>query len=176
MLKCPPGIARKPGMTRDGKKGPIQNRLARSHSVVDLFKVNAGVIRDLITNIALTCPNAFVLIITNPVNSTLPIAVEMLKKHNVFNPAKVFGVTTLDVVRASTFVAHALDLPDPKKLKIPVVGGHSGATILPLLSQCTPPVTLTDEQRDAVTYSMYYAGCMIGFRLTRNTRGTIWRR
>jgi malate dehydrogenase len=86
------------------------------------------------------------------VNSTLPIAVETLKKHNVYNPVKVFGVTTLDVIRASTFVAHALNLPDPKAVKIPVVGGHSGATILPLLSQCQPPVTLTDEQRDAVTY------------------------
>lgn len=158
------------------RREPIHNRPTRSHSKADLFKVNAGVIRDLVTGIALTCPNAFVLIITNPVNSTLPIAVETLKKHNVFNPAKVFGVTTLDVVRASTFVAHALDLPDPKKLKIPVVGGHSGATILPLLSQCTPPVTLTDEQRDAVTYSMYYAGCMIEFRLTRSARSTIWRR
>lgn len=61
-------------------------------------------------------------------------------------------MTTLDVIRASTFVAHALNLPDPKALKIPVVGGHSGATILPLLSLCQPPVTLTDEQRDAVTY------------------------
>jgi len=160
-------------MTRDGKRS-IHKCLTRSHSVADLFKVNAGVIRDLVTSIALTCPNAFVLIITNPVNSTLPIAVETLKKHNVFNPAKVFGVTTLDVVRASTFVAHALDLPDPKKLKIPVVGGHSGATILPLLSQCTPPVTLTDEQRDAVTYSMRYIRCMIEFRLTRSTRSTVW--
>jgi malate dehydrogenase len=115
--------------------------------------VNAGVIQNLVRGIAKTCPNAFVLIITNPVNSTLPIAVETLKKHNVFNPAKVFGVTTLDVVRASTFVQQALDLPDPKALKIPVVGGHSGATILPLLSQCVPAVKLTEEERDAVTYS-----------------------
>ena len=122
------------------------------HPLLDLFKINAGVIRDLVTSIATTCPKAFVLIITNPVNSTLPIAVETLKKHNVYNPAKVFGVTTLDVIRASTFVAHALNLPDPGTLKIPVVGGHSGATILPLLSRCQPPVTLTDEQRDAVTY------------------------
>lgn len=91
---------------------------------------------------------------------------ETLKKHNVFNPAKVFGVTTLDVVRASTFVAQALDLPDPKALKIPVLGGHSGATILPLLSQCVPAVTLTDEQRDAVTYSEFLFGKISLFELT----------
>ena len=104
------------------------------------------------TGVATICPTAFVLIITNPVNSTLPIAVETLKKHNVYNPAKVFGVTTLDVIRASTFVAHALNKPDPQEFKVPVVGGHSGATILPLFSQCKPVVTLTDEQRDAITY------------------------
>lgn len=109
-------------------------------------------IRDLVAEIARTCPTAFVLIITNPVNSTLPIAVETLKKAGVYNPAKVFGVTTLDVVRGSTFVAQALSDPDPKKFKVPVVGGHSGATILPLLSQAKPAVTLTDEQRDAITY------------------------
>lgn len=86
-------------------------------------------------------------------NSTLPIAVETLKKHNVFNPTKVFGITTLDVIRASTFVAHALNMPDPKALKIPVVGGHSGATILPLFSLAKPTVNLTEEQRDAITYS-----------------------
>jgi malate dehydrogenase len=101
------------------------------------------------------CPKAFLLIITNPVNSTLPIAVETLKKHNVYDPKKVFGVTTLDVVRASTFTAQALQISDPKSLRIPVVGGHSGATILPLLSQANPPVKLTDEQRDAITYRKY---------------------
>lgn len=37
--------------------------------------------------------------ISNPVNSTVPIAAEILKKAGVFNPNKLFGVTTLDVVR-----------------------------------------------------------------------------
>lgn len=44
------------------------------------------------------------------------------------------GVTTLDVVRANTFVAEAKDL-DLKDVDVPVVGGHAGTTILPLLSQ-----------------------------------------
>ncbi|PVH87197.1 malate dehydrogenase [Cadophora sp. DSE1049] len=141
LVVIPAGIARKPGMTRD-----------------DLFKINAGVIRDLAAAIAKTCPTAFVLIITNPVNSTLPIAVETLKKAGVYNPAKVFGVTTLDVVRGSTFVAQALGDPDPKKYKVPVVGGHSGATILPLFSQAKPAITLTDKQRDEITYRVQFGG------------------
>lgn len=40
--------------------------------------------------------------ISNPVNSTVPIAAEILKKHGVFKPNKLFGVTTLDVVRLSS--------------------------------------------------------------------------
>ena len=46
----------------------------------------------------------------------------------------VFGVSTLDVVRANKFVADAKSL-DVSTVSVPVVGGHSGITILPLLSQ-----------------------------------------
>jgi malate dehydrogenase len=52
----------------------------------------------------------------------------------VYNPKKLLGVTTLDVVRANTFVAAAKGL-DLKEVDVPVIGGHAGATILPLLSQ-----------------------------------------
>jgi malate dehydrogenase len=34
---------------------------------------------------------AVILIVTNPVNSTVPIAVETLKKAGVFDPAKVMS-------------------------------------------------------------------------------------
>jgi malate dehydrogenase len=79
-----------------------------------------------------------VAVITNPVNSTVPIVCEVLKHYKVFDPKRVFGVTTLDVVRASRFIA---DLPqhqktvDPFALRVTVVGGHSGQTIVPLVSQ-----------------------------------------
>lgn len=53
----------------------------------------------------------------------------------------LFGVSHLDVVRASTFVAQVLGKPqEAPKYTIPVIGGHSGATILPLLSQCEPKI------------------------------------
>ena len=73
-------------------------------------------------------------IISNPVNSTVPIAAEILKAAGVYDKKKLMGVTTLDVVRANTFVAEAKDL-DLKDVDVPVVGGHAGTTILPLLSQ-----------------------------------------
>jgi malate dehydrogenase len=51
-----------------------------------------------------------------------------------YHPTRLFGVTTLDVVRAEAFLAELLGA-DPKDVSVPVVGGHAGATILPLLSQ-----------------------------------------
>ena len=98
----------------------------------DLFKINAGIVQGLIEGVAKHCPKAFILVISNPVNSTVPIAAEVLKKAGVFDPKKLFGVTTLDVVRAETFVASITGESNPGKLNIPVIGGHSGETIVPL--------------------------------------------
>ena len=67
-------------------------------------------------------------------NSTVPICAEVLKSKGVYNPKRLFGVTTLDVVRAARFISQIKDT-DPEEEKITVVGGHSGATIVPLLSQ-----------------------------------------
>jgi hypothetical protein len=135
------------------------------------------VIAELLYGVATYCPTAFVCIITNPVNSTVPIAVEVLKKASVFNPRKVFGITTLDVVRASTFVAHVLGEENPQKFKVPVVGGHSGATILPLFSQSEPSVELTKEQRDAITHRECDV-IVLKFTcpLTLFVRRAVWRR
>ena len=41
------------------------------------------------------CPTAFIAVISNPVNSTVPIVAETMKQFGVFDPARVFGVTTL---------------------------------------------------------------------------------
>ena len=96
-------------------------------------------------------------IISNPVNSTVPIAAEILKSKSVYDPKKLFGVTTLDVVRANTFVAEAkqLKLMD---VDVPVIGGHAGITILPLLSKTRPPVQFTDEEVEALTVRIQNAG------------------
>ena len=43
---------------------------------------------------------------------------------------RLFGVTTLDVVRASTFVSEILeDRSLASSITVPVVGGHSGVTV-----------------------------------------------
>lgn len=88
MVIIPAGVPRKPGMTRD-----------------DLFNTNASIVRDLVQAIAEVSPKALIAIISNPVNSTVPIACEVLKKAGVLDPKRVFGVTTLDIVRANAFIA-----------------------------------------------------------------------
>jgi malate dehydrogenase len=64
----------------------------------------------------------------------VPIVSEVFTKAGTFNPAKLYGITTLDVVRASRFLA-SVEGTDPKDTDVTVVGGHSGVTIVPLLSQ-----------------------------------------
>ena len=95
----------------------------------DLFKINAGIVKGLVQGCADYCPDAYILIISNPVNSTVPIAAEVLTNAGKFNPKKLFGVTTLDVVRAETFVQSITGAKDPADTVIPVIGGHSGETI-----------------------------------------------
>lgn len=54
----------------------------------DLFNTNASIVRDLAQGIADFCPKAAVLIISNPVNSTVPIAAEVFKKAGTYDPKK----------------------------------------------------------------------------------------
>merc|ERR1719271_907887 len=140
VVVIPAGVPRKPGMTRD-----------------DLFNINAGIVKTLITGCSEACPKACILIISNPVNSTVPIASEVLKAKGVYDPRKLMGVTTLDICRARTFVASGKGL-DVNKTKVDVVGGHAGTTIVPLLSQTEPKVTFSDAERDALTYRIAFGG------------------
>jgi malate dehydrogenase len=140
LVIIPAGVPRKPGMTRD-----------------DLFKINAGIVHTLIEGVAKHCPRAIINIISNPVNSTVPIAAEVLKLAGVYDPKRLFGVTTLDVVRANTFVAEVIGV-DPKAVDVPVVGGHAGITILPILSQVKPQFSFTKKEVDYLTNRIQNGG------------------
>lgn len=124
----------------------------------DLFNINAGIVKGLIEVAAEVAPKAFILVISNPVNSTVPISAEVLKAKKVFNAQRLFGVTTLDIVRAETFVAEIIGQKEPQKLTIPVVGGHSGETIVPLLSKATPSVNIPADKYDALINRVQFGG------------------
>lgn len=60
---------------------------------------------------------------------------------NCYNKNKLFGINNIDLVRARTIVAHALQRSS-YEVNVPVIGGHSSTTIVPVLSQFPE---LTDE-------------------------------
>jgi len=132
------GVARKPGMAR-----------------ADLFNINAGIVKNLVASCADTCPTALIGIITNPVNATVAIAARVLREKGVYDSARLFGVTTLDIIRSNTFVAETKGL-NPEDFEVPVIGGHSGITILPLLSQSG--CEFTEEETAALTTRIQNAG------------------
>lgn len=140
----PAGVPRKPGMSRD-----------------DLFKINAGIIKNIISAVGIYAPSARVLIISNPVNSTVPIAVETLKAMGKYQPGNIMGVTTLDVVRAETFLADYLTAKKVGSLTKPfdktkmhqdvtVIGGHSGNTIIPVITKKVLINSLADSYKEFV--------------------------
>ncbi|SCU93925.1 LANO_0E05182g1_1 [Lachancea nothofagi CBS 11611] len=122
LVVIPAGVPRKPGMTRD-----------------DLYSINSRIVTTLARGIAAHCDlsRTFVLLISNPVNSLVPVLVDTLVAGGA--PAtvarRVFGLTQLDAVRASTFLHAALGCSANEVVHVPVVGGHSGHTIVPLFSQ-----------------------------------------
>jgi malate dehydrogenase len=139
IVLIPAGVPRKPGMDRS-----------------DLFNINAGIVKNLIEAVADNCPKACIGVITNPVNTTVAIAAEVLKAKGVYDKNKLFGVTTLDVIRSETFIANLKGLKTTD-MHVPVIGGHSGTTILPLLSQ-VDGVNFTDEEIASLTTRIQNAG------------------
>ncbi|TFY51025.1 hypothetical protein EVG20_g11205, partial [Dentipellis fragilis] len=140
VVVIPAGVPRKPGMTRD-----------------DLFNTNASIVRDLAAAIARVAPEAHIAVISNPVNSTVPIVAETLRKAGVFDPRRVFGITSLDVVRSARFLGEITNT-DPKESVVTVVGGHSGATIVPLLSQSPFGKSITGEAYAKLVHRIQFGG------------------
>jgi malate dehydrogenase len=120
-------------------------------------QTNASIVRDLAAAVARVSPEAHLLIISNPVNSTVPIVSEVMKKAGVYDPRRIFGVTTLDVVRAARFLGGIAGV-EPKECNVPVVGGHSGATIVPLLSHVSHGKPIKGEVYDKLVYRIQFGG------------------
>jgi len=138
VVVIPAGVPRKPGMTRD-----------------DLFNINAGIVKGVAEAAAEVCPKAALLIISNPVNSMVPVAAEVFKAKKVYDPKKILGVTLLDIVRAETFIAEVKGAK-AGSVKCTVIGGHAGKTIIPLLSQTGQ--TFTQAEIESLTNRIMFGG------------------
>ncbi len=105
------GIPRKPGMSRD-----------------DLISINAGIVKTVGEGIKQHAPNAFVIVITNP----LDVMVEVMQRVTGFNANKVVGMAgVLDSARFRYFLAEEFKVSVEDVLAF-VLGGH-GDTMVPLV-------------------------------------------
>src|SRR5580698_1360969 len=109
------GVPRKPGMSRD-----------------DLLSVNLKIIRNVAENLKKHCPEAFVIVVSNP----LDVMVYELKRVTGFPANKVVGMAgILDSGRFQLFLAQAAGV-SVKDVRAMVLGGH-GDTMVPVLSMTT---------------------------------------
>ena len=120
----------------------------------DLFNVNAGIVKTWYSKLRKLCPKACIGIITNPVNTTVAIAAEVLKK------AGVYDKTTVRRYHAGyhSFQHFFAELKgkQPGEVEAPVIGGHSGVTILPLPQ--VPGVSFTEQEVADLTKRIQNAG------------------
>ncbi len=105
------GMARKPGMSRD-----------------DLLNINAGIVRNVTEQVVKYSPNAYLLVVTNPVDVSAYIAY----KASGFPANRVFGLSgVLDSARFRTFIARELNVSFEDVTSF-VLGGH-GDDMVPMV-------------------------------------------
>ncbi len=109
------GLPRKPGMSRD-----------------DLLEVNCGIIKAVGENIKAQAPDAFVIVVTNPLDAM----VYAMQKITDFPAHKVCGMAgVLDSSRFSSLIALELGVA-AEDVTAMVMGGH-GDTMVPLIRYST---------------------------------------
>ncbi|MBI3711216.1 MAG: malate dehydrogenase [Proteobacteria bacterium] len=109
------GVPRKPGMSRD-----------------DLIGINAKVVATVAESIRAHCPNAFVIVVTNP----LDVMVWVMREVSKLPPARVVGMAgVLDSARFRYFLAEEFKV-SVEDVTCFVLGGH-GDTMVPLVRYST---------------------------------------
>ncbi|CAH2237201.1 malate dehydrogenase-like [Pararge aegeria] len=108
------------------------------------FKTNAGFIKTLAARVAKISPMPFVGIATEPINILVPMAAEVMRNNGEYDPRKLFGITCGDPLKVQALYAAENDL-NPQACSVPVIGGHSDSTIVPLLSQAKPTCTMNEQ-------------------------------
>ncbi|HDY75998.1 MAG TPA: malate dehydrogenase [Candidatus Marinimicrobia bacterium] len=135
------GIPRKPGMDRE-----------------DLLEINLGIMKDVAVNIKEQAPNAFVIVISNPLDAM----VYVFHKISGFSKNKVVGMAgALDSGRFRTFIAMETGL-SVQDVTCMVMGGH-GDTMVPITRLATiggVPVTdlIPAERLAEIEHRTRFAG------------------
>ena len=139
------GIPRKPGMTRE-----------------ELIGVNAGIVKSVAEEALKYSPNAFIIMISNPMDTMTYLALKTLglPKNRIIGLGGM-----LDSLRFRYFLGGALGV-NPKQLEGVVIGGHGDTTMIPLrrfASYKGIPVTelLNKEVLDSVVQQTMVGGATL---------------
>jgi len=110
------GIARKPGMTRE-----------------ELIATNAGIVKEVVLKALIHSPDAFFIIVSNPLDTMTYLAYKTLGIPR----NKVFGMGgALDSARFKYYLSQALQ-KSPSDISALVVGAHSDTGMIPLIRWAT---------------------------------------
>ncbi|XP_053609871.1 malate dehydrogenase, mitochondrial-like isoform X1 [Plodia interpunctella] len=116
----------------------------------DTFENNAPVVTEITLQICNMCPTAFIIVATEPVESMVPLVGEIMRLRGAFNPRYLLGCVELNCVRANTVLSDFLRVP-PESVRVPVIGGATPQTMVPVLSAAVHPCIMTQEQIECVT-------------------------
>jgi len=135
------GVPRKPGMNRE-----------------DLLSINIKIISDVAKNIKKYAPNAFVIVVSNPLDAI----VYSFYKVSGFSKNKVVGMAgALDTCRFKTFLAEETGF-SVQDIQCMVLGGH-GDTMVPMLRFASAggiPITelISEKRLNEIVERTKYAG------------------
>tara|TARA_B100001123_G_C15236317_1_gene997256 strand:+ start:114 stop:1049 length:936 start_codon:yes stop_codon:yes gene_type:complete len=135
------GVPRKPGMNRE-----------------DLLSINIKIISDVANNIKKYAPNAFVIVVSNPLDAI----VYSFYKVSGFSKNKVVGMAgALDTCRFKTFLAEEIGF-SVQDIQCMVLGGH-GDTMVPMLRFASAggiPITelISETRLNEIVDRTKYAG------------------
>tara|TARA_X000001036_G_scaffold232273_1_gene217001 strand:+ start:1039 stop:1974 length:936 start_codon:yes stop_codon:yes gene_type:complete len=135
------GMPRKPGMNRE-----------------DLLSINIKIISDVANNVKKYAPNAFVIVVSNPLDAI----VYSFYKVSGFSKNKVVGMAgALDTCRFKTFLAKETGF-SVQDIQCMVLGGH-GDTMVPMLRFATAggiPITelISADRLNEIVERTKYAG------------------
>lgn len=145
------GLPRKPGMTRE-----------------ELIGVNAGIVKDVVTNILKFSPKAIILIVSNPMDTMTYLALKStgLPKNQIFGMGGA-----LDSARFKCYLSKALCV-NSNDLDGMVIGGHGDTTMIPLLSKAACKGVPVAQMASADVLNKVAADTMVGGATLTGLLGT----
>lgn len=139
------GIPRKPGMTRE-----------------ELIGTNAGIVKDVVSNILKHSPDAIFIIISNPMDTMTYLALT----SSGISKNRIIGMGgTLDSARFRYQLSTQLQC-SPADLNAVVIGGHGDTTMISLIRMATwnsAPVTdfLSEEKQQQIVADTMVGGATL---------------